>query len=74
LAAVVLYWRAHGSEPLQNVLPAVAGTALLCIGAQNVLSGFLIAVLGGDGRRGRVSQFEEIGAHDAALEGRRERA
>lgn len=74
LAAVVLYWRAHGSEPLQNVLPAVAGTALLCIGAQNVLSGFLIAVLGGDGRRGRVSQFEEIGAHDVALEGRRERA
>ena len=34
--------------PLLNVLPAVLGTSLLVIGAQNILGGFLIAIVNGN--------------------------
>ena len=34
--------------PLFNVLPAVLGTSLVVIGAQNILGGFLIAIVNGN--------------------------
>jgi Glycosyl transferase family 2 len=51
LVGVLLYWTLHDGHPLAHVLPAVAGTSLLCVGAQTILSGFLLAVLGGNSRR-----------------------
>jgi hypothetical protein len=48
LAAVFSYWSANGFEPIPNVLPAVLGTSLMVIGAQNSLGGFLIAIVSGN--------------------------
>jgi glycosyltransferase involved in cell wall biosynthesis len=45
LTGVFLYWSAHGLEPITNVFPAVAGTCALAIGMQNVLGGFLLAIV-----------------------------
>ena len=51
LVGVAIYWKLNASRPLAHVLPAVAGTALMCIGAQTILGGFLLAVLGGNSRQ-----------------------
>jgi glycosyltransferase involved in cell wall biosynthesis len=48
LGSVLAYWSAHKFEPILNVLPAVLGTTLVVIGAQNALGGFLLAILGGN--------------------------
>ena len=48
LAALFSYWSAHRFEPIVNVLPAVLGTSLMVIGAQNILGGFLIAIVNGN--------------------------
>ncbi len=48
LVSVLVYWSAHRFEPIPNVLPAVFGTSLAVIGAQNALGGFLLAILGGN--------------------------
>lgn len=48
LALVIWYWSRHSYGPIGSVLPAVAGTTLLVIGAQNALGGFLLAVIGGN--------------------------
>jgi glycosyltransferase involved in cell wall biosynthesis len=48
LAGVLSYWSAQRFMPLSNVLPAVLGTSLLVIGAQNILGGFLIAIVNGN--------------------------
>jgi len=48
LTAVVIYWSAHSLEPIANVLPAVAGTCAIAIGVQNVLGGFLLAIVSGN--------------------------
>jgi glycosyltransferase involved in cell wall biosynthesis len=48
LATLLSYWSAHRFEPVLNVLPAVLGTSLMVIGAQNILSGFLIAIVNGN--------------------------
>ena len=48
LAGVLSYWSSHRFVPLLNVLPAVLGTSLLVIGAQNILGGFLIAIVNGN--------------------------
>jgi len=48
LGAVLGYWSAHRFEPIMNVLPAVFGTSLIVIGAQNVLGGFLFAIVNGN--------------------------
>jgi hypothetical protein len=48
LAGVFSYWSAQRFEPILNVLPAVLGTSLLVIGAQNILGGFLIAIVNGN--------------------------
>jgi hypothetical protein len=48
LIGVVVYWSAHSLEPIANVLPAVIGTCAIAIGMQNVLGGFLLAIVSGN--------------------------
>jgi glycosyltransferase involved in cell wall biosynthesis len=48
LFGVVVYWSQHDFGPIGSVLPAVVGTLLFAIGAQNMLGGFLLAVVGGN--------------------------
>jgi len=48
LLAIVAYWSAHSLEPIANVLPAVAGTCAIAIGTQNILGGFLLAIVSGN--------------------------
>ncbi len=76
LIAIVAYWSAHSLEPIANVLPAVAGTCAVAIGMQNILGGFLLAIVSGnDAEFLRTStSAEPSAAHHtviAELEGRR---
>ena len=48
LAMVFSYWSANRFAPIPNVLPAALGTSLMVIGAQNILGGFLIAIVNGN--------------------------
>jgi glycosyltransferase involved in cell wall biosynthesis len=48
LTALFVYWSANHQMRIDNVFPAVLGTALLAIGAQNILGGFLLAIVGGN--------------------------
>ena len=48
LLSVVGYWSRHNFGAIGNVLPAVVGTTLTIIGAQNALGGFLLAVVNGN--------------------------
>jgi hypothetical protein len=48
LGAVLSYWSSNRFEPIANVLPAVLGTSLIVIGSQNVLGGFLLAIVNGN--------------------------
>jgi hypothetical protein len=48
LFGVVAYWSATQFGRIGNVLPAVIGTTLLVLGTQNILGGFLLAVIGGN--------------------------
>ena len=48
LLSVLGYWSLHRFGPIGSVLPAVVGTSLIAIGAQNALGGFLLAVIGGN--------------------------
>jgi glycosyltransferase involved in cell wall biosynthesis len=48
LACVLVYWSRHDFAAIANVLPAVLGTTLMVIGAQNALGGFLLAVINGN--------------------------
>jgi len=48
LVGVLAYWSAHSLEPIANVFPAVAGTCAVAIGMQNVLGGFLLAIVSGN--------------------------
>lgn len=48
LIAIVAYWSAHNLEPIANVLPAVVGTCAVAIGTQNILGGFLLAIVSGN--------------------------
>jgi glycosyltransferase involved in cell wall biosynthesis len=47
LLAVFGYWSRHNFEAIGSVLPAVVGTTLIVIGAQNALGGFLLAIVNG---------------------------
>jgi len=47
LVFVVGYWSEHHYAAIGNMLPAVVGTTLMVVGAQNVLGGFLLAVING---------------------------
>ena len=48
LIGIVVYWSVHSLEPIANVLPAVIGTCAVVIGAQNILGGFLLAIVSGN--------------------------
>jgi glycosyltransferase involved in cell wall biosynthesis len=48
LGYLLSYWSTHRFEPIVNVLPAVIGTSLIVIGAQNVLGGFLLSIVNGN--------------------------
>jgi glycosyltransferase involved in cell wall biosynthesis len=48
LAAVTVYWSSTGFDQLSNIFPVVAGTALVVLGTQNVLGGFLLAIIAGN--------------------------
>jgi Glycosyl transferase family 2 len=48
LGYLLSYWSVHRFEPIVSVLPAVLGTALVVIGAQNVLGGFLLSIINGN--------------------------
>jgi glycosyltransferase involved in cell wall biosynthesis len=48
LIGVVSYWSSNQFGPINNVLPAVAGTMLMAIGAQNALGGFMLAIIAGN--------------------------
>ncbi len=48
LIGIVAYWSAHSLEPIASVLPAVLGTCAVVIGTQNILGGFLLAIISGN--------------------------
>ncbi len=48
LVAIFVYWSAHSLEAIANVLPAVIGTCAVAIGTQNILGGFLLAIVSGN--------------------------
>ena len=48
LTALLSYWSANRFEAIISVLPAVLGTSLLVVGVQNVLGGFLLAIVNGN--------------------------
>jgi hypothetical protein len=47
LVSVLGYWSQHHYAAISNMLPAVVGTTLMVIGAQNALGGFLLAAISG---------------------------
>jgi glycosyltransferase involved in cell wall biosynthesis len=65
LFGVAAYWSSLDFHAIGTVLPAVAGTALLVIGAQNVLGGFLLAILNGN-RAELLPRTASRGHHGAA--------
>ncbi len=44
LFGVLAYWSGHNFSGIRNVMPAVLGSTLMVIGAQNALGGFLLAI------------------------------
>lgn len=51
LAGVTAYWTALGFHALGSVFPIVVGTCLMTIGVQNMLGGFLLAIVCGNDAR-----------------------
>jgi hypothetical protein len=47
LLTLFSYWTQHGYTTIGTVLPAVTGTTLIVVGAQNILGGFLLAIING---------------------------
>jgi glycosyltransferase involved in cell wall biosynthesis len=47
LVFVLGYWSQHRFVAIDSVLPAVVGTTLMVVGAQNALGGFLLAIING---------------------------
>jgi hypothetical protein len=48
LIAVVVDWSSRNFGPTYSVLPIVLGTLLVTLGAQTVLGGFILAIIGGN--------------------------
>lgn len=48
LVGVLVYWSNHGQGPIGTVLPVVLGTSAIAIGTQNILGGFLLAIVCGN--------------------------
>jgi glycosyltransferase involved in cell wall biosynthesis len=47
LAAVLFFWQARHFERAHNIYPAALGALFITLGAQNVLGGFMLAIIGG---------------------------
>jgi len=58
LAAVAIYWSATGFDQIANIFPVVVGTAMVVLGSQNILGGFLLAIVGGN----EASFFQDVPA------------
>ncbi|HLH88139.1 MAG TPA: glycosyltransferase family 2 protein [Xanthobacteraceae bacterium] len=65
LIAVVAYWSAHSLAAIANVLPAVIGTCAVAIGTQNILGGFLLAIVSGN--EAEFMQVQPLAAPEPAL-------
>jgi hypothetical protein len=63
LTGVVIHWSAHALEPIASVLPAVIGTCALTIGMQNILGGFLLAIVSGNN-----AEFVQAPPHLSSVE------
>jgi hypothetical protein len=48
LVSVFLSWSARHFGPAPMVLPAVVGTTIMTVGAQNILGGFMLAIISGN--------------------------
>jgi hypothetical protein len=57
LVWAVAAWSGRGFGPNADVLPVVLGTMFVALGAQNVLGGFLLAVVGGN--EARFLQYDD---------------
>jgi hypothetical protein len=64
LIGIVVYWSAHSLEPIANVLPAVIGTCAVVVGAQNILGGFLLAIVSGN----EAEFLKDVGVRAEKLE------
>lgn len=51
LVATTLSWSARDFAKTYSVLPAVCGTLLVILGAQNIFGGFLLSIIGGNEAR-----------------------
>lgn len=69
LGGVVIAWSQRDFHPATTVLPAVSGALFLTLGAQNVLGGFLLSIIGGNEAR-----FLALPTAQAVTNGRRSTA
>jgi glycosyltransferase involved in cell wall biosynthesis len=67
LAVVLWEWRARDFAATYSVVPAVFGALCMTIGFQNVLGGFLLAIVGGNEARFMVSRQTSEPIDDIAL-------
>jgi len=67
LVSVLISWSARSFGPTYTVLPAVVGTMLMTLGAQNIFGGFLLAIVGGN--EARFFSLEAGDATDSAPAG-----
>jgi glycosyltransferase involved in cell wall biosynthesis len=67
LTGVSLFWGVHGFGSFPNVLPPVLGALLLTLGVQNIMCGFLMAILGGN--QARFLEAAERSAAEQAHDG-----
>jgi glycosyltransferase involved in cell wall biosynthesis len=68
LVFVLGYWSEHRYAAIGNILPAVVGTTLMVIGAQNALGGFLLAVINGNEAQftTEIAELRSVPVADAA--------
>jgi glycosyltransferase involved in cell wall biosynthesis len=75
LLGVLGYWSGHHFAAMNSVLPAVLGTTLIVLGAQNSLGGFLLAIVNGNEAKfvepARSSPRRDERANDRQKERRR---
>jgi hypothetical protein len=62
LVAVVVDWSSRNFGPTYSVLPIVLGTLLITLGAQTVLGGFILAIIGGNDAKFLAGAIEGPGA------------
>lgn len=66
LCAVTLAWFARDLGRTDSVLPAVIGVLLLTLGMQNVMGGFLLAIISGNEARFLAARAQAAAQEDAA--------